>query len=226
LSGQDDAGQPFVAGVYPMLLDETCFFLAIDFDNQSWTEDAQAYVETCRRMSIPAALERSRSGCGGHVWCFFAEAVPAALARRLGSYVLTESMARRPDIGFQSYDRFFPSQDTLPRGGFGRLTAKPPMQWTASSCFASASMSARNDRHGSGGMSEGIPQILGTKRRQEIPVRRRFRTMLTEILTLRFGNLSSERVLLRKTGFLKLHLRLFQHVYRCRIVAGLCEIRR
>ena len=125
LSGQDDAGKSFVGGVYPMLLDETCFFLAIDFDKQNWTEDAQAYLETCRRMSIPAALERSRSGRGGHVWCFFAEAVPAALARRLGSYVLTESMMRRPDIGFHSYDRFFPSQDTLPRGGFGNLIALP-----------------------------------------------------------------------------------------------------
>jgi superfamily II DNA or RNA helicase/very-short-patch-repair endonuclease len=125
LSGHDDTGQPFVAGVYPMLLDETCFFLAIDFDKQSWTEDAQAFLETCRRMNIPATLERSRSGRGGHVWCFFTEAIPAALARRLGSFVLTESMVRRPDIGFQSYDRFFPSQDTLPRGGFGNLIALP-----------------------------------------------------------------------------------------------------
>ena len=74
-----------------MLLDETCFFLAIDFDKQDWTEDAHAFLETCDHMKIPAALERSRSGQGGHVWCFFAEAVPAALARRLGSYLLTES---------------------------------------------------------------------------------------------------------------------------------------
>ncbi len=125
LSGQDDAGQPFVAGAYPMLVDETCFFLAIDFDKQSWTEDAGAFMETCHAMTLPAALERSRSGHGGHVWLFFAEAIPAALARRLGSYVLTESMGRRPDIGFESYDRFFPSQDTLPRGGFGNLIALP-----------------------------------------------------------------------------------------------------
>ncbi len=125
LSGHDDAGQPFVAGVYPMLLDETCFFLAIDFDKQHWTEDALAFLETCRGMKVPAALERSRSGRGGHVWLFFEEAIPAALARRLGSYVLTETMTRRPDVGFESYDRLFPSQDTLPHGGFGNLIALP-----------------------------------------------------------------------------------------------------
>ena len=97
LSGRDDAGQPFVAGVYPMLLDETCFFLAVDFDKSGWLEDATAFIETCRRMDLPAALERSRSGRGGHVWLFFEEAVSAALARKLGSHILTETMERRPE---------------------------------------------------------------------------------------------------------------------------------
>ena len=92
LSGHDDAGQPFVAGVYPLLLDETCFFLAVDFDKAGWREDAAAFLETCRRLNLPAALERSRSGRGGHVWLFFEEAIPAALARRLGSHILTETM--------------------------------------------------------------------------------------------------------------------------------------
>ena len=125
LSGRDDAAQPFVAGVYPMLLDETCFFLAVDFDKQQWSEDALAFLETSRRMDVPAALERSRSGHGGHVWLFFADPIPAALARRLGSYILTETMERHPAVGFDSYDRFFPSQDTLPQGGFGNLIALP-----------------------------------------------------------------------------------------------------
>jgi hypothetical protein len=125
LSGYDDAGQRFVAGVYPMLLDETCFFLAVDFDKSRWLEDSTAYIETCRGLSLFAALERSRSGRGGHVWLLFDEAVPAALARKVGSYVLTETMERRPDIGFDSYDRFFPNQDTLPHGGFGNLIALP-----------------------------------------------------------------------------------------------------
>jgi hypothetical protein len=125
LSGQDDNGRAFVMGVYPMLQDETCFFLAVDFDKASWRDDAGAFVETCRHMSVPAALERSRSGNGGHVWLFFDDAVPACLARKLGSHILTETMERRPDIGLDSYDRLFPNQDTLPHGGLGNLIALP-----------------------------------------------------------------------------------------------------
>ncbi|MBY0495044.1 MAG: DEAD/DEAH box helicase family protein [Cyanobacteria bacterium] len=125
LSGHDDAGQPFVAGVYPLLQDEMCWFLAIDFDKANWQDDATAFIETCAQLQVNVALERSRSGRGGHVWLFFEEAVPAALARRLGSHLLTETMERRPDVGFDSYDRLFPSQDTLPQGGFGNLIALP-----------------------------------------------------------------------------------------------------
>jgi superfamily II DNA or RNA helicase/very-short-patch-repair endonuclease len=125
LSGRDAAGQDFVAGVYPMLADETCYFLAMDFDKDSWRDDVLAVMETCQRLQIPAALERSRSGNGGHVWLFFTEAVPATLARKLGSFVLTETMERRPELGLASYDRLFPNQDTLPRGGFGNLIALP-----------------------------------------------------------------------------------------------------
>jgi superfamily II DNA or RNA helicase len=125
LSGQDDAGREFVLGVYPMLLDETCFFLAIDLDKADWREDAQDVLETCRRMNLPAALERSRSGNGAHIWLFFEEAIPAVMARKLGAHLLTETMERRPDIGLDSYDRFFPNQDTLPQGGFGNLIALP-----------------------------------------------------------------------------------------------------
>jgi hypothetical protein len=125
LSGIDPLGREFVMGIYPMLRDETCFFLAVDFDGQAWVEDARAFLHTCRTLGLPAALERSRSGSGGHVWFFFDEAIPAYLARSLASHVLTETMERRPDLGFRSYDRFFPNQDTLPNGGFGNLIALP-----------------------------------------------------------------------------------------------------
>jgi superfamily II DNA or RNA helicase/very-short-patch-repair endonuclease len=125
LSGRDEAGQAFVAGVYPLLQDETCFFLVVDFDKAGWREDASAFLEACRRMNLPAALERSRSGRGAHVWFFFEEAIPAALARRLASHVLTETMEGRPDVGLDSYDRLFPNQDTMPQGGFGNLIALP-----------------------------------------------------------------------------------------------------
>jgi len=125
LTGQDNAGRDFVMGVYPMGLDETCFFLAADFDKDSWQEDTGAFLETCCQMQLPALLERSRSGAGGHVWLFFEEAIGAGLARRFGAHILTETMERRPDVGLDSYDRFFPNQDTLPKGGFGNLIALP-----------------------------------------------------------------------------------------------------
>jgi superfamily II DNA or RNA helicase len=125
LLGQDSAGREFVLGMYPMLLDETCFLLAADFDRESWREDSAAVQETCRQSDIPSALERSRSGNGAHLWLFFEEAAPAALARKIGAYLLTETMERRPEIGLRSYDRFFPNQDTLPRGQLGNLIALP-----------------------------------------------------------------------------------------------------
>jgi superfamily II DNA or RNA helicase len=125
LSGQDPSGRDFVMGLYPMLLDETCFFLAMDFDQGSWQEDVAAVLESCRQLALPAALERSRSGNGGHLWLFFEEAIPAVLARKLGAHLLTETLERRPEIGLASYDRFFPNQDTLPKGGFGNLIALP-----------------------------------------------------------------------------------------------------
>ena len=118
-------GSGFVMGVYPLLPDETCWFLAADFDGASWAEDALAFVETCRAEGVPAALERSRSGEGGHAWIFFSGPVPARDARRLGAWLVTRTMERRPEIGFASYDRFFPSQDTMPLGGFGNLIALP-----------------------------------------------------------------------------------------------------
>ena len=125
LTGEDAQGRDFVVGMYPMLLDESCFFLAFDFDKADWQDDARAVLKTCEQMGVPAALERSRSGHGGHVWLFFEEATPASVARRLGCHILTETMDRRADVGLDSYDRLFPNQDTLPQGGFGNLIALP-----------------------------------------------------------------------------------------------------
>jgi len=125
LSGRDDLGRDFVMGIYPMFLDETCCFLAVDFDGECWQADAGAFMETCRRLDVPAALEKSRSGDGAHVWLFFEEPIPATLARKVGSFILTETMENRPELGFDSYDRLFPNQDTLPKGGFGNLIALP-----------------------------------------------------------------------------------------------------
>ncbi len=112
-------------GVYPLLEDETCWFLAVDFDKKEWQSDIAAFHETCKAYSIPAVIERSRSGNGGHVWIFFKDTVPATLARKLGFALLTLTMDKRYQIGLKSYDRFFPNQDTMPKGGFGNLIALP-----------------------------------------------------------------------------------------------------
>jgi superfamily II DNA or RNA helicase len=114
-----------VIGVYPLLEDDTCWLLAADFDQESWADDVSAFVETCRAVGLPAAIERSRSGNGAHVWFFFTAPVAAATARRMGCYLVTETMSRHHQLAMASYDRLFPNQDTLPRGGLGNLIALP-----------------------------------------------------------------------------------------------------
>jgi hypothetical protein len=125
-------GSDFTIGIYAMLTDETCWFLAVDFDKISWQDDTRAFLETCKQFEVPAALERSRSGNGGHIWIFFAESIPVVEARKLGTFLLTQTMEQRPEIGLESYDRFFPSQDTLPKKGFGSLIALPLQKKTTS----------------------------------------------------------------------------------------------
>jgi len=116
------------AGIYPMLEDETCWFLVIDFDDAGWEKDVQAIKETCEEYSIPYLIERSRSGEGGHIWFFFSEQISAHIARKLGTAIITATMNQRHELSFSSYDRLFPSQDTLPKGGFGNLIALPLQQ--------------------------------------------------------------------------------------------------
>ena len=114
-----------IIGVYPLLQDDTCWFLACDFDKNGWALDALAFLNVCKDYGVPAYLERSRSGNGGHVWIFFCTPAPATSARQLGIRLLKETMVRRAEIDLASYDRFFPSQDFLPRAGFGNLIALP-----------------------------------------------------------------------------------------------------
>lgn len=115
----------FVVGIYPLLPDDTCHFLAADFDKSDWQMDVSAFIHTCSEQSVPVAVERSRSGNGAHAWIFFSEPVPASDARKLGACILTRTMEKRPELGFGSYDRFFPNQDYMPKGGFGNLIALP-----------------------------------------------------------------------------------------------------
>jgi hypothetical protein len=114
-----------VMGVTPMLEGDLCWSLAADFDKEGWKDDVLAFAETCDRLALPVALERSRSGNGAHAWLFFDERVAANAARRVGCFVLTETMTRRHQLKMGSYDRLFPNQDTMPKGGFGNLIAPP-----------------------------------------------------------------------------------------------------
>lgn len=127
LAGENIAGirMDYTIGIYPMLTGDKCWFLAIDLDKKLWQSDATAFIHTCRKKRIPFALERSRSGNGGHVWIFFDQPILASQARKMGAALITETMDNWPDIGFESYDRMFPNQDTIPSGGFGNLIALP-----------------------------------------------------------------------------------------------------
>ena len=114
-----------VAAIYPMLEDNKTWLLAADFDEENWKLDVTAFCKSCKEAGLVPAVERSRSGNGAHVWFFFSEPVSAADARRLGTGLLTGTMSCRHELSFSSYDRLFPSQDLVPKGGFGNLIALP-----------------------------------------------------------------------------------------------------
>ncbi len=124
LRNKDEHGAGIV-GIYPLLPDENCLFLAVDFDEANWQKDIAVFRTACKESGVPVAVERSRSGNGAHAWIFFEESVPAASARKLGNALLTKAMSARHEIRFTSYDRMFPNQDFIPKGGFGNLIALP-----------------------------------------------------------------------------------------------------
>ena len=85
----------------------------------------RAFVSVCRDWQVPYIIERSRSGNGAHVWIIFEKTISAYKARRLGNAIMTEATNREGRMNLNSYDRFFPNQDTMPQGGFGNLVALP-----------------------------------------------------------------------------------------------------
>ncbi len=112
-------------GVYPLLSDDTCHFLAVDFDEAEWRVEAQAFAQSCRELGVPVGIEISRSGSGAHAWIFFSSNVAARDARRLGTAIISHTCTRIQQLKLRSYDRLFPNQDTMPKGGFGNLIALP-----------------------------------------------------------------------------------------------------
>ena len=136
-------------GVYPLLPDDTCHFLAMDFDEAQWRDDARAVLLSCRQCDVPASLEISRSGKGAHIWIFFSVPVSAREARMLGAALVSHTCERTRQLALSSYDRFFPSQDTLPKGGFGNLIALPLQKIPRSqghSVFVDANLTAFPDQ--------------------------------------------------------------------------------
>jgi hypothetical protein len=112
-------------GLYLLLEDDSCHLLAVDFDEAQWQDDIKAFAQTCQLLDVPVALEISRSGNGAHAWIFFETKVLAQDARRLGAALISHTCAQSHQLKLTSYDRLFPNQDTLPKGGFGNLIALP-----------------------------------------------------------------------------------------------------
>ena len=177
MNGTDPNGNDVVA-IYPMLENNLCQLLVFDFDNHakgaeqddyanvddSWKEEVNALRHICENLGVEAVVERSRSGCGAHLWIFFKEMVPARLARRFG-FALLEKGAESVNLkSFKYYDRMIPAQDALPEGGLGNVIALP-LQGLAlksgNSAFVDENWNAYEDQ---------LKVLAGTRRltRQEI----------------------------------------------------------
>jgi hypothetical protein len=112
--GRHLVGDMFI-GLYPLLKDNTCHFLVADFDGAAAMLDALAYSKAARACGVPAALELSQSGRGAHVWVFFTDKVPAAVARSVGTALIHEAMVLRGAMDLRSYDRLSPTRTSCPR---------------------------------------------------------------------------------------------------------------
>ena len=118
------SGEQFI-GIYPLLKDNTSWFIAADFDDKKWKEDSHKFIQICKDHEIPAYLERSRSGNGGHVWIFFEKPYPAFRSRKIIISLLERSGGFSIFDKSSSFDRLFPNQDALSGKGFGNLIALP-----------------------------------------------------------------------------------------------------
>lgn len=119
LSGQH------IVGIYPILPDNTSYFIAADFDGENWLKDSKSFLQVCKEVELSAYLERSRSGDGGHVWIFFSENYPCYKSRQIALELIRKAFNVSEFEKEVSFDRLFPNQDTLSKAGFGNLIALP-----------------------------------------------------------------------------------------------------
>ena len=125
-------------GIYPLLEDNTSWFIAADFDKKNWGEECRAFIKCCFNINIPVYLERSRSGKGGHVWMFFEQPYQALKSRKIVISLLEKAGVLSVFDKGSSFDRLFPNQDSLSGKGFGNLIALPlykPTWEMGNSCF-------------------------------------------------------------------------------------------
>jgi len=115
-------------GIYPMLEDDSTYFIVLDFDKENAVAEAKAVFCSAKKYNITMLIEKSQSGKGIHLWLFFEQNLPAYLARKLGELLLLDATNHNQEINFTSYDRMIPMQDTLPKGSFGNLIALP-LKW-------------------------------------------------------------------------------------------------
>ena len=127
-----------LVGIYPLLSDNTSWFIAADFDDDNWLEECKIFLSVCYENEIPAYFERSRSGQGGHIWIFFEQSYQAIRSRKIILSLLEKSGVFSVFDKSSSFDRLFPNQDFLSGKGLGNLIALPLYKKTfkqGNSCF-------------------------------------------------------------------------------------------
>ena len=122
---QDHLSGTQTIGIYPLLTDNTSYFIAADFDKENWQEESKAFVKVCKEYGISAYLERSRSGKGAHVWIFFEEKYPANKSRAIIFELIRKALQLSEFEKEVSFDRLFPNQDYHTNQGIGNLIGLP-----------------------------------------------------------------------------------------------------
>lgn len=136
-------------GIYPLLQDNTSWFIAADFDKAEWANECRTFLNVCKEQDIPAYLERSRSGKGGHIWIFFDKPYPAIRSRKVLITLLEQAGIFSVFDKSSSFDRLFPNQDFHSGKGLGNLIALPlhkPTLEEGNSCFIDEQLEPYQDQ--------------------------------------------------------------------------------